>query len=317
VYFTRSPEPPSSPSVVATRGSTPSNLSTRSPSPESSSPSGWHTGALTPSRLGPQCSLNESLLGHDLYRDTILRRASQHFPGGSLNFERFETDNIFECVQFIQELIERSARLNLVPIEDMRKSVKIMATGGGAHKFYDLFGGTLQVEVRKEDEMECLIEGLKFITLIPDEVYYFSDALIQSVSHPSADLERPGPNPPQYSVTFESNPNPQLPCLLVNIGSGVSIIKVDENGSFERVSGTSIGGGTLWGLLTLLTPATTFDGHFFALPSDFLIVTRNAQVVGEGQQRTSRHACRRHIWPRLQSSWTEIDHDRQLIRQDF
>jgi type II pantothenate kinase len=205
----------------------------------------------------------------------MLRRTSQHFPGGSLNFERFETEHIDDCVEFIQSLIERSAKVNGVSIQDMRKSVKIMATGGGAHRFYEMFRDTLCVEVRREDEMECLIEGLKFITLIPDEVYFFSDELIQSVSHPSAsghstksllppstavDLERPSPNPPQYSVTFESNPTPQLPCLLVNIGSGVSIIKVDEDGQYERVSGTSIGGGTLWGLLSLLTPATSFDG---------------------------------------------------------
>jgi len=150
-----------------------------------------------------------------------------------------------------------------------------MATGGGAHKFYELFSRTLGMEVLREDEMECLIGGLKFITLIPDEVYYFSDELIQSVSHPSSHpnpkpniptvgpngiYERPSPDPPKFAVTFESNPTPQLPCLLANIGSGVSIIKVDEDGKFERVSGTSLGGGTLWGLLSLLTLATNFDG---------------------------------------------------------
>ncbi|KAK7063801.1 pantothenate kinase [Favolaschia claudopus] len=310
VYFTRSPEPPSSPSVIATRGSgTPSNLS----SPRSHSPSecdasasananaglrhastngtGKRTnGALTPLVLSdPQThsypgNISEltGLANGSLVRDTILRRTVQHFPGGSLNFERFETDSIDDCVEFIQSLIERSAEVNGVSIEEMRQGVKIMATGGGAHKFYDLFRGTLCVEVRREDEMECLIEGLKFITLIPDEVYYFSDELIQSVSQstgasssavkidgpsklpmplPAANgvLPRPSPNPPAYAVTFERNPTPQLPCLLVNIGSGVSIIKVDEDGKFERVSGTSLGGGTLWGLLSLLTPATTFD----------------------------------------------------------
>lgn len=186
--------------------------------------------------------------------------------------------------------------MNHVSIEEMRKGVKIMATGGGAHKFYELFQGQLHVEMRREDEMECLIEGLKFITLIPDEVYYFSDELISSVAHAppagqsglritpkippklpsvrvasanSTPLERPGPDPPKYAVTFETNPTPQLPCLLVNIGSGVSIIKVDEDGAFERISGTSLGGGTLWGLLSLLTPATTFDGEFRC----FLLVT--------------------------------------------
>ncbi|KAG6851354.1 hypothetical protein H0H93_005752 [Arthromyces matolae] len=285
VYFTRSPDPPSSPSVIATRGGSesPSNVSTpRSISPSTSqlgdgggsplaaSPS-RHNGALTPLVLEPH---TQTLSGLDdgLVRDSLIRRTSQHFPGGSLNFERFETDNIHECVEFIQSLIERSATVNHVHIEEMRRGVKIMATGGGAHKFYELFKDTLQVEVQREDEMECLIEGLKFITLIPDEVYYFSDELIHSktsshtcasVSKPPSGvndvLERPNPNPPQFGVTFIGTPTPQFPCLLVNIGSGVSIIKVDEDGNFERVSGTSLGGGTLWGLLSLLTPATTFD----------------------------------------------------------
>lgn len=207
-----------------------------------------------------------------------------------------------------------------------------MATGGGAHKFYELFSKDLQVEVRREDEMECLIEGMKFITQIPDEAYYFSDELISSISHPgmkgvpilpdsvvvesapvthvdpvqqlqegeepsasgsegsiqTPSLERPSPNPPKYGVTFESNPTPQLPCLLVNIGSGVSIIKVDEDGKFERVSGTSLGGGTLWGLLSLLTPATSFDGLFvsqllnFANPNLFLVFAEMLALSEQG-----------------------------------
>ncbi|KAG6842400.1 hypothetical protein C0991_007530 [Blastosporella zonata] len=285
VYFTRSPDPPSSPSVAATHGSTsPSNLSTpRSISPSSSQNGATslvgspprRNGALTPLVLEPH-TYTLSGLDDGLVRDSLIRRTSQHFPGGSLNFERFETDNIRDCVDFIQTLIERSATVNHVPIEEMRRGVKIMATGGGAHKFYELFKDTLQVEVQREDEMACLIEGLKFITLIPDEVYYFSDELIHSASNPfanthscpstkpvlsgvSAVLERPSPDPPKFGVTFVGNPTPQFPCLLVNIGSGVSIIKVDEDGKFERVSGTSLGGGTLWGLLSLLTPATTFD----------------------------------------------------------
>lgn len=288
VYFTRSPEPPSSPSIAATHGSsspassisTPRSLSPSNSHADSSSSNVKRSGALTPLVLDPHAHNGNGLSGlHDgLLRDSLIRRTIQHFPGGSLNFERFETDNIHDCVDFIQALIERSALINHVPIEEMRRGVKIMATGGGAHKFYDLFKDTLQVEVQREDEMECLIEGLKFITLIPDEVYYFSDELIHSVSNPNTSshtcaspkpglpavgangvLERPSPDPPKFGVTFESNPTPQLPCLLVNIGSGVSIIKVDEDGKFERISGTSLGGGTLWGLLSMLTPATTFD----------------------------------------------------------
>lgn len=49
------------------------------------------------------------------------------------------------------------------------------------------------------------------------------------------------------------------PYLLVNIGSGVSMIKVSGPRQFDRIGGTSLGGGTLWGLLSLLTGARTFD----------------------------------------------------------
>ncbi|TRM61507.1 type II pantothenate kinase [Schizophyllum amplum] len=286
VYFTRSPDPPPSPqSVAATNGTTtpgdlsdiatPINVSPpRTPSPGlgtrdelSSSPSSSilrTNGALTPLALDPAHDPDHlDSLGALLRQRTV---ATQHFPGGSVNFMRFETSNIHACVEFIQALIAHSAVLNRVPLEQMRASVKIMATGGGAHKFYEVFRSELGVEVRKEDEMECLIEGLKFITMIPDEVYYFSDEVIRqgmaaqmAGPSPPGEMERPSPNPPQYAVTFASEPTPQLPCLLVNIGSGVSIIRVDEDGKFERVSGTSLGGGTLWGLLSLLTPATTFD----------------------------------------------------------
>ncbi|XXG65652.1 hypothetical protein AAC387_Pa05g3295 [Persea americana] len=46
--------------------------------------------------------------------------------------------------------------------------------------------------------------------------------------------------------------NDLFPYFLVNIGSGVSMIKVDGDRSFQRVSGTN-GGGTYWGLGRLLT----------------------------------------------------------------
>ncbi|KAL5728906.1 pantothenate kinase [Ranunculus cassubicifolius] len=47
--------------------------------------------------------------------------------------------------------------------------------------------------------------------------------------------------------------NDLYPYLLVNIGSGVSIIKVDADGKYKRVGGSSIGGGTFVGLGKYLT----------------------------------------------------------------
>jgi type II pantothenate kinase len=231
-------------------------------------------GTLTPSSLfANQPPITPLAMSSHL----LTRRAlPSQLPGGRLNFIKFETENILDCVAFLQELISSSAKANNVSLAQMRKGVKLMATGGGAHKFHKMFEKELGVEVRREDEMGCLITGLNFITLIPDEAFYYSDELVDTLnsnatipvrSSPSLvekgsvqdQLPRPSPDPPLYAPVFDSNPLPKLPCLLVNIGSGVSIIKVDDHGKFERVSGTSLGGGTLWGLLSLLTDADSFD----------------------------------------------------------
>lgn len=49
------------------------------------------------------------------------------------------------------------------------------------------------------------------------------------------------------------------PFLLVNIGSGVSILAVWGPNKFKRVYGTSLGGGTFLGLCSLLTGCKTFE----------------------------------------------------------
>jgi type II pantothenate kinase len=166
VYFTRSPEP-----LTPSRSSLNGNVQ---PSPSSSpgidgcsedvSLHLLRSGALTPLSLESSSTPLEPGLSSKLAKMTTLK----HFPGGSLNFERFETSNLEECVAFIRSLITRSATVNGVTEDEMKRSVKIMATGGGAHRFHELFSEELGVEVRREDEMECLIEGLGFITHIPD-----------------------------------------------------------------------------------------------------------------------------------------------------
>src|SRR5689334_18291901 len=60
-------------------------------------------------------------------------------------------------------------------------------------------------------------------------------------------------------MAFVAPSSRTYPYLLVNIGSGVSMIKVSGPREFQRVGGTSLGGGTVWGLLSLLTGAHNFD----------------------------------------------------------
>lgn len=155
--------------------------------------------------------------------------------GGRLNFLKFETDRIEQCFEFVQQLKTKQQKLNGSRPEELC----VMATGGGAYKYYDEMKRVLGVEVLREDEMECLIIGLDFfISEIPNEVFFYSES------------------DPMHFAEARAN---IYPYLLVNIGSGVSMIKVSGPREYERIGGTSLGGGTLWGLLSLLTGARTFD----------------------------------------------------------
>jgi pantothenate kinase len=56
-----------------------------------------------------------------------------------------------------------------------------------------------------------------------------------------------------------SSDSSTYPYLVVTIGTGVSILRVDGPRKFERVSGSTIGGGTYLGLIRLLTDVEDFD----------------------------------------------------------
>ena len=81
-------------------------------------------------------------------------------------------------------------------MEKMKTNVKVMATGGGAHMFYQRLIDELGVEVHREEEMECLILGLGFVAHVPEEVFWFSEELVYKVSHPESTLELPRTIPP-------------------------------------------------------------------------------------------------------------------------
>ncbi|UIZ26593.1 hypothetical protein KXD40_001542 [Peronospora effusa] len=98
---------------------------------------------------------------------------------------------------------------------------RLPCTGGGAHKYGPAFNEIAGIELEKYDEINCTILGLHLLlTTLLDEMY-----------------------------TFE----------LVSIGSGVSVLYVKGPEDYERVSGSSIGGGTYWGLCRLLTHCESYD----------------------------------------------------------
>ena len=159
----------------------------------------------------------------------------------------------------------------------------VCATGGGAHKFEADFRREVNMSLNKSDEIASLIRGLKYIILtqtvvsptttngVPEEaedttswrrsreseLFYFEnpadDATCQKVNYNPVEPLASGGTSTVY------------PFLLVNIGSGVSILSVTGEDSYKRVYGTSLGGGTFLGLCCLLTGCNTFEevyNHF-------------------------------------------------------
>ncbi|XP_066397613.1 pantothenate kinase 2-like isoform X2 [Miscanthus floridulus] len=168
-------------------------------------------------------------------------RRSYPILGGRLHFVKFETEKLNECLDFIS-----SKQLHRGGIDSpswrsgaQPDDIVIKATGGGAYKYADVFKERLGVSLEKEDEMDCLVAGANFLLkAIRHEAFTHMDGQKQYVQIDRNDL---------------------FPFLLVNVGSGVSIIKVDGHGQFQRVSGTNVGGGTYWGLGRLMTKCKSFD----------------------------------------------------------
>ncbi|VDP79094.1 unnamed protein product [Schistosoma mattheei] len=181
-----------------------------------------------------QCrkSVSENEIPFDFYEYT-----EHEDEGQKLCFMKFETKNIEECLDFILFNITHQGALSKKTIN------KIKVTGGGAYRYRELICSKLGVELDKEDEMDCLVRGCVFMLRnIPDELFYYDKhATPAHVFVPNCLVS-----------TF--------PFLLVNVGSGVSFLKVKSPTSYQRVGGTSIGGGTFWGLGTLLSGGKfTFD----------------------------------------------------------
>lgn len=161
---------------------------------------------------------------------------------GTLHFFAVETRNIYKLVRFIREHWAHSNPSHR----------HIRATGGGSYKYADFFREEIGVTLARLDEMKCTVAGLNFLlTSVENEVYVCDAPSTPRVISPLPDLTRA-----RKFVNLNHRP---FPYLLVNIGSGVSIVKVTDHDCYERISGSSLGGGTFWGLARLLLNCKTFD----------------------------------------------------------
>ncbi|KAJ3090380.1 hypothetical protein HK102_003926 [Quaeritorhiza haematococci] len=186
-------------------------------------------------------------------------------PYGRFHFILFETRRMHSAV----EMILRNKVL--VDVKDRIRALS--ATGGGAYKFEEVFKDAigLGVAIRQKDEIKCLMKGLNFLlTHVPDEAFYYVFHKPTRDDVPETDGGDANGRREVRTVDFtphvENNDSTSLegheelyPYLLVNVGTGVSIIRVERPDKFDRVSGSAVGGGTYWGLVKLLTKVNDFN----------------------------------------------------------
>ncbi|KAJ3613386.1 hypothetical protein NHX12_019635 [Muraenolepis orangiensis] len=192
--------------------------------------------------IGGALSIRRYLTSHTAYGQTGLRDVHLELRDlslcgrtGTLHFIRFPTHDLPAFLQMVRDKHFSSLHTTLC------------ATGGGAYKFEADFHTIADLELHKLDELDCLIRGVLFtdsaVSSDPaSECYYFEDP-----SDPERCVQRP------YAL------QDPYPLLLVNIGSGVSILAVYSEKDYKRVTGTSLGGGTFLGLCCLLTGCSTFE----------------------------------------------------------
>lgn len=196
-------------------------------------------------------------------RANLLKEVAEHFatffreraePISTTRFHRDESLNFvlaglgafyftsFECVD-MEQVVDVVVKYDLA-----RGMKKLSIAGGGAHRFERLLTERLGVTVVKEDEIATIVSGVSFILenagLGSGELYTIEHARF-------GEEDKMKIVPRECSVLY--------PFLLVNIGSGVSILEVKDMFDFSRVSGSALGGSTYWGLCKLLTKFESFD----------------------------------------------------------
>eukprot|EP00443_Scrippsiella_acuminata_P113860 CAMPEP_0115679488 /NCGR_PEP_ID=MMETSP0272-20121206/56303_1 /TAXON_ID=71861 /ORGANISM="Scrippsiella trochoidea, Strain CCMP3099" /LENGTH=407 /DNA_ID=CAMNT_0003118711 /DNA_START=9 /DNA_END=1229 /DNA_ORIENTATION=- len=190
-----------------------------------------------------------------------------------LSFADEQLGGRFHFVAFRSDHMERF--VDLLEAHNLHVGVdEILATGGGAYKYAPLFQERLGVELRPVDELGVVVQGIAWLVDRPiRDRFGFLDsspaASAEGVQGASSSCSSSTASTTDGSPIEALSPRRKclelgaaalFPFLLVNIGSGVSVVRVDGLDRFERVSGSAIGGGTFWGLCQLLCPDCTAFG---------------------------------------------------------
>jgi len=207
----------------------------------------------TPPRIGLDIggTLAKMVIMHpaDL-EESLVEKFDQHSKHADLAF-RFCMDDEEYSLQFLSGETSKLGRYLESATESTAstdKVQKVVVSGGGAHKFAESMRKTSSVEMVPFQEMESLVAGLEFLSEHNPEGEVF-------------EVDEGGSRQPFVLPAVQD----MFPCLLVNMGSGVSILRIDgpsedaeRSQRYQRIGGTACGGKTFLGLMRRITSATSF-----------------------------------------------------------
>nr|CCD15805.1 unnamed protein product [Trypanosoma congolense IL3000] len=158
-----------------------------------------------------------------------------------------------KCIPDFMSYLVESGMLGLYS-EKYRNVLRV--TGGGAFKYAALASKEMKVCFSVVKEMSAVVHGLGAIIRTAPEAIFTVDPIT-------------GDRHPHRLKSSSGEAFSPYPCLLVNIGSGISIIKcIGPDGSHIRIGGSPLGGATFWGLVRSMTNVSSWEEIMEAMRLD-------------------------------------------------
>jgi len=155
-----------------------------------------------------------------------------------LNFVKFPTMYANTFFNYVKEA-------NVEKKFGYKEGSSVTCTGGGAYKYSNTIKTLFGMNINIVDEMKSIASGVDF--------------LLRTATSEVFSWEKKDGKSQAEKVFLEHPEEIEYPYFIVNVGSGISILKVEGPDKFSRVSGTAIGGGTFLGLSLLLSKIESFE----------------------------------------------------------
>eukprot|EP00742_Colponemidia_sp_Colp-10_P001911 GILJ01002042.1.p1 GENE.GILJ01002042.1~~GILJ01002042.1.p1 ORF type:complete len:371 (-),score=27.96 GILJ01002042.1:201-1313(-) len=171
--------------------------------------------------------------------------------GGTFHFMQFQFRHIETFLEHEDSAHLRKALQSCQSGNSDCCPISVRATGSGAHKLAPFVENRFNIVLERQREIKCIIRGLDFLLKsFPRECYSFVSPE-STIQNPAARISHETRQAMQKEYFPQDEPH--YPYLLVNVRTGLSMYKVESATSYTRVSGSTVGGATFWGLCRLLT----------------------------------------------------------------